>query len=252
MAGHSKWAKVKHFKGAIDAKRGRAFSKLAREITIAAKQGGGDPNMNARLRMVLLKCRSANLPSDNIERAIKRGTGGGEGASFEDLVYEAFGPGGVALLIEVSTDNRNRTASEIRSLLTKNGGAIATAGSVTRLFHRKGQIIIPRDAANEDELMGLALEAGAEDFAAEPEGYEIITDPAHFEAVHKQIDAKRIKCDAAQVTFLPIITVPLSDPAAVAAVSRLIDALEDHDDVKDVYTNAEFPDGQGSLCLGGR
>ncbi len=242
MAGHSRWAKVKHFKGGIDAKRGRIFSKLSREITIAAKQGGGDPNMNARLRMVLLKCRSANLPSDNIERAIKRGTGGGEGASFEDLVYEAYGPSGVALLIEITTDNRNRTASEIRSLLTKNGGSIATAGSVTRLFQRKGQIIVPRDAVTEDELMGLALEAGAEDFRAEPEGYEIITDPAHFEAVHKQVDARQIKCDAAQVTSLPISTVPLSDPAAVAAVSRLIDALEDHDDVKDVYTNAEFPD----------
>ena len=218
MAGHSRWAKVKHFKGGIDAKRGRIFSKLSREITIAAKQGGGDPNMNARLRMVLLKCRGANLPSENIERAIKRGTGGGEGAAFEDLVYEAYGPGGVALLIELTTDNRNSTASEIRSLLTKNGGSIATAGSVTRLFQRKGQIIVPREAVTEDELMGLALDAGAEDFRAEPEGYEIITDPAHFEAVHKQIDAKQIKCDAAQVTSLPIITVPLSDPAAVAAV----------------------------------
>ena len=242
MAGHSRWAKVKHFKGGIDAKRGRIFAKLSREITIAAKQGGGDPNMNARLRMVLLKCRGANLPSDNIERAIKRGTGGGEGASFEDLVYEAYGPSGVALLIELTTDNRNRSASEIRSLLTKSGGAIAATGSVTRLFQRKGQIIVPREAVSEDELMGLALDAGAEDFRAEPEGYEIITDPAHFESVHKQIDAKQIKCDAAQVTSLPILTVPLSDPAAAAAVSRLIDALEDHDDVKDVYTNAEFPD----------
>ncbi|MBM3837712.1 MAG: YebC/PmpR family DNA-binding transcriptional regulator [Verrucomicrobia bacterium] len=241
MAGHSKWAKVKHFKGAIDAKRGRIFSKLAREVTIAAKMGGGDPDMNARLRMVLLKCRSANMPSDNIERAIKRGTGGGEGANFEEFAYEAFAPHGVALLIEVSTDNRNRTASEIRSLLTKGGGAIATAGSVTRLFHRKGQIIVPREAANEDDLMGLALDAGAEDFKAEPEGYEIITEPAQFEAVHKQVEGKGIKCAAAQVTSIPFITVPLTDPAAVATVSKLIEALEDHDDVKDVHTNAEFP-----------
>jgi YebC/PmpR family DNA-binding regulatory protein len=241
MAGHSKWAKVKHFKGAIDAKRGRIFSKLAREITIAAKLGGGDPDMNARLRMVLLKCRSANMPSDNIERAIKRGTGGGEGANFEEFAYEAYAPHGVALLIEVSTDNRNRTASEIRSLLTKGGGAIATAGSVTRLFHRKGQIIVPRETATEDDLMGLALEAGAEDFKAELEGYEIITEPAQFEAVHKQVEGKGIKCAAAQVTSIPIITVPLSDPAAVATVLKLIEALEDHDDVKDVHTNAEFP-----------
>ncbi|MBI4661896.1 MAG: YebC/PmpR family DNA-binding transcriptional regulator [Verrucomicrobia bacterium] len=245
MAGHSKWAKVKHFKGAIDAKRGRIFSKLAREVTIAAKQGSGDPGMNARLRMVLLKCRNANMPSDNIERAIKRGTGGGEGASFEELTYEAFGPNGAALLIEVSTDNRNRTASEIRSLLTKGGGSIATSGSVTRLFHRKGQIIIPREAAGEDAVMELALEAGAEDFKAEPEGYEIITDPAAFEQVHKQIEGKGIKCDAAQVTSLPVLTVPISDPVGASAVSKLIEALEDHDDVKEVHTNAEFPGDAG-------
>lgn len=245
MAGHSKWAKVKHFKGALDAKRGRIFSKLSRELTIAAKQGGGDPDMNPRLRMVLLKCRNANMPSDNIERAIKKGTGGGEGTNFEELTYEVYGPNGVALLIELNTDNRNRTASEIRSLLTKNGGTIATSGSVTRLFHRKGQLIIPREAAEEDRLMELALEAGAEDFQADADGYEILTDPAQFEAVHKQIEAQGIKCAAAQVTSLPTMTVPLQDAAAVASVSKLIEALEDHDDVKEVYTNADFPDGAG-------
>src|SRR5215216_2967372 len=153
MAGHSKWAKVKRFKGAIDAKRGKIFSKLSREITIAAKLGGGDPNMNPRLRMALLKSRGANMPSDNIDRAIKKGTGGGEGATFEDLTYELYGPGGVALLVELSTDNRNRTAAEIRSLLSKNGGTIATSGAVSRLFHRKGQIVVPRESANEDQLM---------------------------------------------------------------------------------------------------
>src|SRR5436309_265769 len=140
MAGHSKWAKVKHFKGAIDAKRAKIFSKLSKEISIAAKIGGGDPALNPRLRMVLLKCRAANMPSDNIERAIKKGTGGGEGANFEDLTYEVYGPHGVAILVEVSTDNRNRTASEIRSVATKNSGTIATPGSVSRLFQRKGQI----------------------------------------------------------------------------------------------------------------
>jgi len=241
MSGHSKWAKVKHFKGALDAKRGKIFSKLSKEITIAAKLGGGDPAMNPRLRMVLLKCRAANMPSDNIERAVKRGTGGGETANFEDLTYEIYGPHGVAILVEVSTDNRNRTASEIRSLVTKNGGTIATQGAVTRLFHRKGQIIIPRDAANEDQLMEVALDAGAEDFKAEPQGYEIVTDPAHFEAVHKQIEAKGIKPDAAVVTELPTVTVPLPNEQAVAAVNKLIDALEDHDDVKEVYSNAEYP-----------
>ncbi len=242
MSGHSKWAKVKHFKGAIDAKRGKIFSKLSKEITIAAKLGGGDPAMNPRLRMVLLKSRGANMPNDNIERAIKKGTGGGETANFEDLTYEIYGPHGVAILAEISTDNRNRTASEIRSLVTKNGGSIATAGSVTRLFHRKGQIIIARDAADEDQLMEVALEAGAEDFKAEPQGYEIVTDPAHFEAVHRQIEAKGIKPAVAGVTELPSVTVPLGNEQTIAAVNRLIEALEDHDDVKEVYSNAEFPE----------
>ena len=242
MSGHSKWSKIKTFKGAIDAKRGKIFSKLGKEITIAAKLGGGDPDLNPRLRMVLLRCRAASMPSDNIERAIKKGTGGGETANFEDLTYEIYGPNGVAVLVEVSTDSRNRTASEIRSLVTKNGGTIATQGSVTRLFHRKGQIIIPRDAANEDQLMEIVLEAGAEDFKAEPQGYEIITSPAQFEAVHKQIEAKGIKADVAGVTELATVTVPLTDDQTAAAVNRLIDALEDHDDVKEVYSNAEYPD----------
>src|SRR5260221_9893703 len=146
MAGHSKWAKVKHFKGALDAKRGKIFSKLSKEITIASKIGGGDPNMNPRLRMALLKSRAANMPNDNIERAIKKGAGGGEQAAFEDLTYEIYGPGGVAFLVEVSTDNRNRTAAEIRSIATKNNGAIATSGAVARLLQRKGQTIFPRTA----------------------------------------------------------------------------------------------------------
>src|ERR1039458_8536881 len=220
MSGHSKWAKVKTFKGAIDAKRGKIFSKLSKEITIAAKLGGGDPDLNPRLRMVLLRSRGASMPHDNIERAIKKGTGGGEMVNFEDLTYEIYGPHGVAVLVEVNTDNRNRTASEIRSLVTKSGGSIATQGSVTRLFHRKGQIIIPRDAANEDHLMEIALEAGAEDFKAEPQGYEIITSPALFEAVHKQIEAKGIKADVAGGTELPTGTVPVRDEQTSAAVNR--------------------------------
>src|ERR1051326_3842651 len=239
MAGRSKWAKVKHFKGAIDAKRGKIFAKLSKEIAIAAKIGGGDPDMNPRLRMVLLKCRAANMPNDNIERAIKKGTGGGEVANFEDLTYEIYGPNGIAILAEISTDNRNRTASEIRSIVTKNGGTIATQGSVSRLFHRKGQIIVAREAANEDQLMEIALEAGAEDFKADPEGYEILTEPARFEAVHKQIEAKGIKAAAAGVTEVPTLTVPLREEQA-GAITKLVDALEDHDDVKEVYSNAVF------------
>jgi YebC/PmpR family DNA-binding regulatory protein len=241
MSGHSKWAKVKHFKGAIDAKRGKIFSKLGREITIAAKIGGGDPGMNPRLRMVLLKGRMANMPRDNIERAIKKGTGGGEGSNYEELTYEIYGPNGVALLVEVSTDNRNRTASDIRSIATKNGGSIATPGSVSRMFQRKGQIIVSREAAGEDQLMELALEAGAEDFKAEPLGYEILTAPGNFEAVHKQIEDKGIKCEVAEITSLPTIMTLLTDEASVAA-NKLIEALEEHDDVKEVFSNAEFPE----------
>jgi YebC/PmpR family DNA-binding regulatory protein len=241
MAGHSRWAKVKHFKGGIDAKRGKIFAKLGKEVSVAAKIGGGDPDMNPRLRMVLLRCRAASMPNDNIERAIKKGTGAGEMVNFEDLTYEIYAPHGVALLVEISTDNRNRTASEIRSLATKAGGSIATANSVSRLFQLKGQIIVSREAANEDQLMEVALEAGAEDFKAEEQGYEILTEPGNFEAVHKQIEAKGIKPAMAEITSLPTITVPLNAEQAVA-VNKLIDALEENDDVKDVYSNAEFPE----------
>jgi YebC/PmpR family DNA-binding regulatory protein len=241
MAGHSKWAKVKHFKGAIDAKRAKIFSKLGREITIAAKIGGGDPDMNPRLRMVLLKCRTANMPRENIERAIKKGTGGDDAVNFEELTYEIYGPHGVALLVEVSTDNRNRTASDIRSIVTKSGGTIATPGSVSRLFHRQGQLIVSRETVGEDQLMELALEAGAEDFKAEPQGYEILTEPANFEAVHRQMEARGIKCEVAEITSLPALLVPLTREADVAAVNRLIEALEEHDDVKEVFSNADFP-----------
>ena len=242
MAGHSKWAKVKHFKGAIDAKRGKIFSKLGREITIAAKMGGGEPEMNPRLRMVLLKCRAANMPKDNIERAIAKGTGSGEGSTFDELTYEIFAPHGVALLVELATDNRNRTAAEIRSIVTRSGGSIATQGSVSRLFQRKGQLVIPRDAANEDQVMEVALEAGADDFKSEADRFEIVTDPASFEQVHKQVEAKGYKCAVAEVSSIPTMTVALKDPEAISVVNKLIEALEDHDDVKEVYTNAEFPE----------
>jgi YebC/PmpR family DNA-binding regulatory protein len=243
MSGHSKWAKVKHFKGAVDAKRGKIFSKLAKEITIAAKIAGGDPNMNPRLRMVLLKCRAANMPNDNIERAIKRGTGGDDAVTYEELTYEIFGPGGVAMLVELSTDNRNRTSAEIRSLLTKHSGSMAASGAVSRMFHRKGQIVIPREAAGEDQLMELALEAGAEDLKAEAEGYEILTAPNQFEAVLKAIEAKGIKHVLAGVTEVPTLTAPVTEPGVAAAVTKLVEALEDHDDVKEVYSNAELPEG---------
>ena len=199
--------------------------------------------MNPRLRMVLLKCRAANMPGDNVDRAVKRATGGDDSVVYEELTYEIFGPGGVALLVELTTDNRNRTSAEIRSLLTKSGGTMASSGAVARLFHRKGQIVVPREAIGEDALMELALEAGAEDFKAEPEGYEILTAPAQFEAVHKALEAKGVKPAMAAVTEVPTLTVPLTAPETAAAVTKLIDALEDHEDVKEVYSNAEFPEG---------
>jgi YebC/PmpR family DNA-binding regulatory protein len=242
MAGHSKWAKVKHFKGAIDAKRARIFAKLSRELTVAARLGGREAEMNPRLRMVLLKCRAANMPSDNIERAMTRGTGGDASTTYEDLTYEIFGPGGIAILAEISTDNRNRTAAEIRSLLTKNGGSIATAGSVTRLFQRKGQIFVNRLDVGEDQLMEAALEAGADDFRADPEGYEILTDPARFEGVHQALESRGIHTASAEVTYVPLASAPVQDPSAAAAASRLLDLLEEHDDVKAVHTNAEMPE----------
>lgn len=240
MAGHSKWAKLKHFKGAIDAKRAKIFAKLAREIAIAARLGGGDPGMNPRLRMVLLKCRSANVPADNVERAIKKGTGEGDTTVYEDLTYEIFGPAGVGILAEVSTDNRNRAASEIRAILTRNGGNIATSGAVSRFFQRKGQILIAKTAASEETLMELALEAGAEDFRVLEDCFEILTELGDFEAVHQAFEEKGVPCESAEVTSLATLTTPVTTPGDAGAVNRLIEALEDHDDVNEVFSNADF------------
>lgn len=242
MAGHSKWANIKHRKGAADAKRGKVFAKLSREVTIAAKLGGADPDLNPRLRLILLKCRSASMPKDNIDRAIAKGVGGGEGgADFEDLTYEIFGPGGVAILAEISTDNRNRTASDIRSYVTKAGGNIATAGAVSRLFQRKGQIVVARENADEDTLMEVALEAGAEDFKSEPEGFTVLTTPDDFEAVLKAVEEKGIATELAEISQIPDLTAPV-DAGTTKSLSNLLEKIEDHDDVNAIYHNAEFPD----------
>ncbi|MDA7916280.1 YebC/PmpR family DNA-binding transcriptional regulator [Verrucomicrobia bacterium] len=239
MSGHSKWSTIKRKKGAADAKRGQIFSKLSREITIATKLGGGDADLNPRLRLILLKAKGANMPLDNIKRAIEKGEGAGEAGAFVDLQYEVYGPGGVGILVEATTDNRNRTAGEVRFIISKNNGDLGSAGSVTRLFQRKGQIMIPRDAADEDELMELALEAGAEDFLVEEEGYEILTDPAHFDPVLKAIETKEIAFDSAELTHLTIQPAIVTNPKEVAAVLRFVDALEEQDDVNDVFTNME-------------
>src|SRR5258707_4713411 len=177
MSGHSRWSKVKHYKGGIDAKRGKIFAKLGKEMSVAANPGGGDPGFNPRLRTILMKARAANMPVENIERAIKKGTGELGGVTYEEITYEGYAPGGVALLVELLTDNKNRTAGEIRAIFTKHGGNMAGAGAVKHLFHRKGQILVAKEQISEDDLMGLALDAGAEDMVAHPDTYEILTDP---------------------------------------------------------------------------
>ncbi len=242
MSGHSKWSKVKHYKGLLDAKRGKVFSKLGKEITVAAKVGGGDPGFNPRLRTILLKARAENMPADTIERAIQKGTGELGGVSYEEVAYEGYGPGGVALLVECLTDNKNRSAPEIRAIFTKHGGNMAGANAVKHLFHRKGHIVVPREQIGEDELLGLALDAGAEDLVTQETEYEITTDPQRFEAVHKAIEAKGLKPVAAEVAFLPITPMPIEDEKTAQAILKFVEALEDHDDVQNVYSNADIPD----------
>lgn len=240
MSGHNKWSKVKRLKGAVDAKRSKVFAKIAKEIMVAVKVGGcADPDSNPRLRMALLKARTANMPSDNVERVIKKATGDGLNVTYEDLVYEIYGPGGVAILVELSTDNRNRTSAEIRAILTRNQGTIATAGAVTRLFQHKGQFIIEKESAIEEQLMEIAINANAEDFRVEEEGYEIILPPSGFDEMAKALDKAGITCASAAITHLPELVVPVSSEMA-ETVQKLLDALEDHDDVKEVFSNADM------------
>jgi YebC/PmpR family DNA-binding regulatory protein len=243
MAGHSKWSKVKRFKGAIDAKRGQIFSKLSKEISIAAKTGGGDPNGNARLRSAIQAARDQSMPNDNIERAIKRGTG--EGAdlhNFEEIVYEGYAPGGVALIVEAATDNRNRTAAEIRSIFTKNHGNLASSGSVSYMFHKKGLITVPRASIGEDRLLEITLEAGAEELTNEDDQYVITTAHDQLYAVADALKQAGVTGDAQKFTFIPDTTVSIADEHVAKEVLQLCDALEDDDDVQNVYSNIEIPD----------
>ena len=241
MSGHSKWANIKYRKEAADAKKGKLFSKLAREITVAAREGGGDPDTNPRLRHAIEKAKEANMPMENIERAIKRGTGEIPGVSYEHVVYEGYGPGGVAILVEALTDNKNRTTSEIRSIFNKRGGNMAGAGSVSWLFHRKGLIIVDKDVVGEDELLTIAIEAGAEDMKTESDRYEIITSPENFEQVKKAIQEKGIKLSSAEITMLPTNYIKLDGGEAKQLLS-LMNALQSHDDVQQVYANFDIPD----------
>jgi YebC/PmpR family DNA-binding regulatory protein len=242
MAGHSKWSKVKRFKGAIDAKRGKIFSKLSKEITIAAKAGGGDPAGNPRLRSAIQAARAQSMPSDNVERAIKRGTGEGEVQHFDEIVYEGYAPGGVAVIVEAATDNKNRTAAEIRSIFSKNEGNLASSGSVSYMFHKKGQITVPRANLDGDRILELALEAGAEELTTEEDQYVITTSHDQLYAVADALKNAGVTTDGQKFTFIPDTTVPVDDETVARQVLRLCDALEEDDDVQNVYSNLDIPD----------
>ena len=239
MSGHSKWATIKHKKGALDAKRGKIFTRLIKEITIAAKGGGGDPDGNPRLRTAVLAAKAENMPAENIKRAIQRGTGELEGVNYEEITFEGYGPGGVAILVEVSTDNRNRTVSEIRHCFSKNGGNLGAAGSVAYMFHKKGDIVIAKSAAKEDDLMNLVLETGADDLKDDGESWEILTDPASYETVLEAVKKAGIRPDVAEIGMIPQTYTKLEGHQANTMI-RLLEALEDSDDVQHVYSNFDF------------
>ncbi|RMF78758.1 MAG: YebC/PmpR family DNA-binding transcriptional regulator [Nitrospirae bacterium] len=241
MSGHSKWATTKHRKAAVDAKRGKIFTKLIREISVAARLGGGDPAANPRLRAVLAKAKAANMPQDNITRAIKKGTGELEGVTYEEVTYEAFGPGGVAILIEALTDNRNRTVAEVRHILTKHNGSLGENGSVSYLFERRGVITFDREGLDEDALMEAALEAGAEDIAEERENLEVLTAPGELEPVKEALEAAGFTPTHAAVAMVPKTRVSVDEKTGMALL-KLFDALDESDDVNEVYSNEDIPD----------
>jgi YebC/PmpR family DNA-binding regulatory protein len=242
MSGHSKWATIKHKKGAADAKRGQIFSKLSKEISIVARNGGGNPDQNPTLRTLLAKAKSVNMPGDNVERAIKKGTGELEGVTYEEVTYECFAQGGVAMVVQVLTDNKNRAAAEIRHMFTRHGRSFAAQGSVAREFQRKGQIFVDAATVKEDDLMTVVLEAGADDMTRDGDQFEILTTPAAFDAVTEALKAAGIEPASAEVTLVPNTYVPVTDKAAASAVMKFVSDLEEHDDVQNVYTNMNVDD----------
>ena len=242
MSGHSKWATIKHKKGALDAKRGKIFTRLIKEIAMAAKSGG-DPDMNPRLRTAILAAKNENMPADNIKRAIQRGTGELPGISYEEITFEGYGPGGVAILVEVSTDNRNRTVSEMRHAFSKNGGNMGEAGSVSWMFHKKGDIVIAKSAAKEDDLLNIVLEAGADDLKDDGDNWEILTDPSVYESVLEAVKKAGITPEVAEVGMVPQTYTKLEGHQAGTMI-RLLEALEDQDDVEHVYSNFDIDQKQ--------
>jgi YebC/PmpR family DNA-binding regulatory protein len=239
MSGHSKWATIKHKKGAADAKRGKIFTQLIKEINMAAKAGGGDPDGNPRLRTAIAAAKAENMPSDNIKRAIQRGTGELPGATYEEITFEGYGPGGVAIIIEVTTDNRNRSVSEIRHAFSKNGGNLGESNSVRFMFAKKGLIVVPKDEADEDKLMNIVLDAGGDDLSDEGDHWEIVTEPGAFEPVLAAIRAAKIPTEVAEVTMIANVYTKLEGTQA-AQMIRLLEALEDYDDTQNVYSNFDM------------
>ena len=241
MSGHSKWATIRHKKGAADAKRGKIFTKLIKEITVAARQGGGDLDANPRLRTAVDKAKSANMPKDNIDRAIKKGTGDLDGVDYTEMIYEGYGPGGVAIMVEALTDNRNRTAADIRSIFTKGGGNLGETGCVSYMFKRKGVITYDPEKYAEDQVLEVALEAGAEDVAGDESTIEVTCEPEDFEAVRDALVGAGLEHEMAEVNRVPEATISL-DGDGTAKALRLIETLDDHDDVQEVSTNLDIPD----------
>ena len=241
MSGHSKWSTIKHKKGATDAKRGKIFTKLIKEITVAARMGGGDADANPRLRHALNAARAQNMPKDTSDRAVKKGTGDLEGVNYEEILYEGYGPGGVAVLVECLTDNRNRTIAEVRSAFNKSGGNVGTDGCVAWMFDKKGLITVSKEHSDEETLMEIALEAGAEDIKEEEDSFDIIMDPSDFDAVKEAIDTARIKYELAEITMIPQNLTKVDGKDAEQTI-KFMDALDDCDDVQKFYTNADIPD----------
>jgi len=242
MSGHSHWATIKHKKGALDAKRGKLWSKLARAIIVAAKSGGGDPAMNMTLRYAIDKAKGANMPKDTIEKAIKRGTGEQGGVSFESIQYEGYGPSGVAIVVEVLTDNRNRTGPEIKRIFEKHAGSLGTPGCVSWTFKQKGMITVPVDKANEDDLMELVLSAGAEDMLNTGSVFEITCEPAAYEGLKKALEQKGIPIETAEVSKIPQTTVSIADEVTARKIISIMEAFDDHDDVQNAYANFDIPE----------
>ena len=241
MSGHNKWSSIKHKKGAADAKRGKIFSKLIKEITVAARMGGGDPNANPRLRAAISTAKTENMPKDNMERAIKKGTGELEGVSYEEIIYEGYAPGGAAVLVECLTDNKNRAVAEVRHVFSKAGGNLGENGCVAWMFDKKGLIVVNKDKADEDQLMEIAIDAGADDVNDEGDTFEVVTKIGDFESVKEALEKASIETEMAEITMIPQNMLALQGKEAEQTF-RLLDALEDCDDVQKVYTNADIPD----------